>query len=708
MQTSFFILYAVVYDSNKVIQNLSPLLEKPCDFALDAQASCHLCDFGYEADSDTLWTLWTENGQAVVRYSSLNAKQDSLRAVAIRQTSPDPDTTISEISSPWSSVLPSLVQQVVPLDRPAGLFDSMLDELNATYQVQVQGDAARPSTVEAAHQLTFLTRQAAIESFLAHLFHPGRYPIFSIQTALYRYLQTLKGASVATRPDSTLAQQVLDTVAGHVRVEQDGQTGALLEQKYVKQVRLEWLKLLALADEGRREALLPLGLHLTTANRVSIGLRQGTAVVGMTDPVAKLSEAVERDSVAEETISVLTNGGVADTADIRILLQTAKLLSDTLASAKALIAFEAAIDDASTTPLEISILDLATGIYDDLLESHIDDELATTLISALGDLHSREQLLPTLFTAMAALIQTGRPDAHQMQAEVTEHPSGAYGAAECQMAVDLSAAAIKARYALSMQLFALLIFIAGEMLHPDSASWPEGVSEAPLQEETVIRAVSYALVHIRRLSIARWLAEHNTAMTDIDAQQLADAESGNANTLMQRLSDLKMRTSVSRRSGGTAIPQSVLQVLADSRAFGIKHAEQSATASSSFLADLSLVLTDAAFDGEQAAIIAAALQEEGRCSEALLLIEKMPEKNEHAALLHIKASIAAARADVPLAELCFNRVAAAICRPFSSSRLHPIARSPDPILQIQATIALPASSMSSRRLAAKTLLRTTV
>ena len=666
VQTSFFILYALIYDANGNLQTLSPLLEKPCDFALEAQSSCQLCDFGYAASTSTLWTVWTENGQAVVRYSSLNAQQDSSRALALRQTSPDPDTTISEITGPWYRVLPSLVQQPLPLEQPASLFDSTLSHLHSALQDQLAEQDSRPSAVEAAHQLTILTRQAAISSFLQHLFYPGRSPTSSIQNALHRYLQNLKSAHVPDRRDSTLAQQVLDAVAVTLQVQQDPQTGALLEKEYVKQVRLEWLRFLALAEEGRREAVLPLGLHITAAGEVIVLLRSGLGLASRTDPVARLVHLI--DAEREDLDMAVLAADQAVAGNVKAVVEAGRILHSSM-DAQCLSTFSETVGKAAMSPLDVSLLDLATGIYDEILESQIDDDLVSGLTSKLAEVQSQQHLLPTLTAIFLRLLQPSQEGSNEMDEEEIEHKDSEQIAGSALLAVDLASSSIIARHSLCMQAFMLLVFVAGEMLHPDAASWPEDVADAPLAEADVVDTIHQALGCVRTLSIAKWLTEHNTSMTDIDAGLGSEDETTGADGIMKRLSGLQMRQSMSPKSAAAIQPHSVLQILADSEAFCPQKPARLSERTSSLLADLGILVDGTPLDEEHAAILAAALQSDGRLSEALLLIDMLPEKNEDAALLHIKATIAADRGDIALAGQCVSRVAAAICQfPFYCDR----------------------------------------
>lgn len=667
VQTSFFILYSVDLDSSGKLSSISPISEKPCDFALETNSSCTLVDFAYSPGSGQLWTLWSEDGQSIVRHSGLDAQSASGSSA---------DVGVADTSSPWRTVLPSVrSQENLALDTPAALFEQTLQALHATHQAALAAaaeadGAAQPSAAEQAYQLTVLARQAAASSFLSHIFRPGRYPLLSISSALIAYLQSAKKASpelrVPSRRTATLAQQALDAVGAGVHPAQEPATGALMEREYAKMYKMEWMRFLALAEEGRRAAVLPLTLALEVRGG-SAQQQQDEVIVTSREGLAALAQ---RDEVAGVWQAADDNEGPSE-GDAKTVFGIATLLHTRLDSAVA-EECERAIVQAATSPLGSSLEDYTAEIYESALEAHIDDQLAEELTTRLGSV----QIASAVRSALASLSGSSSSAAEgAADADMDRDESPANALAQA-LQVDLASASLVARYHLSIRLFMLLLFIQGEMLHPDPSlsicsdlTGDEAESAKHISEDDLADIVAVALDTVKTLSVAHWTSVHNIQTTDLDVYLSDPAidEEASDEVLQRLIGGLQMQ-SKSRGNGQeqqqtTQNHRSVLAVL-----MGRSYADH-ASGFAGLSASVAAYLARAGFLGagkeglssEKASLLAWTLLQQGYASESLQLIDMLLEREEDAALLHIRGCIAAQRGLVEDAETCFSKAAGAIC-----------------------------------------------
>lgn len=705
VQTSFFILYAISLDVQGSIQSIYPLVEKPCDFALDTDSSSidsnnstsatayntHLADFitvksattaSQPLSSVDLWTLWSEDGTSVLRRTNIVVPSDAL-VMASPKTDTREASPAEESTSEWMTVIRSPCQDVDQLDAVAAQFDLLI-----TQRMEAQADSAGSEQVssqaEAAHRLTVLCKQAAVQSFLKHIFAaPRRFPTSGTAAALLAYIESITRNAEVLPSNTSLAQQALDYVSSHVRVEVDPDTGGLKQDEYVKRFKGEWLRFTALCEEARRSAALPLALtalHSTSASKlpdIVLGLAQEAVILpAYSDDLVNLLQTSGYGivGIAQST----NNGRIPDV--VRTVFQTAASLSQALlsdANSSVLSDFEQAALSVITAPLQLSLEDVAADLYESHLEPCIDDALQMRTSEALSSFSSSQSLASIIAQALHLLTTTDKTIAE----ESTDHQPASTVAT--QLVVDLASTAIAARYRLALAMLVLSLFVQGELVHPDPDT---SVTDSELvTEDEVSDVLDAACSTLRALNTANYLASHNVAMTDLDldnaAPELRHGGAGSASPtgLLNRLSSLQVRKAPSSSRGHSAgsyggRTDGVLRILTESMPYHVSMQRasdslvQMLSSATSLIGSLGLVgnqLQKGSAEDEYSALstaqVAATLRQSQLPLEALSVIAMHPDEEDNAALLHLQGLIAIERGDGDVAEAAFIQVAAAIC-----------------------------------------------
>lgn len=673
VQTSFFILYSLIFDDRGRLTSVSPVLEKPCDFAVDVPSSTsYLGDFQVLPGANgqqVLWTLWNENGQTIVRYSNLDMNPPG-ESLAL----PDPNDTIASIFPPtldtWHLVSLSPHQKNHSLDVPSGAFD------RAYMTLRAELDAANLATPELAHQVTLCAKEACIESFIEHLFHPGRYPTTAVNAALVSHVKTLtqrsgKGSAKLRIPTRTngsesLAQQILDIVGSQLALQEDPMTGALKEDDFIKAYKLEHMKLLALAEDNRRSANQPLSLGLSGSRDLLILARCAIASP-VTTPWPKAITST--DSTPSSTPFAYEL--------VPSIAALYKLASNTASEIRRIdqflfAAFEEGAVQAVTNPASESIEDIAAELFQDIYETAVDDAMQLTFSTKLKEVDlSRQQHSSAIsdsesLSGLASFI-TYATD-HLSQSAGMTH-GGRKGSSSllastslAGLVVDASTDNIYARYDQALSLFLLALFVQHGLAEPPSSnSESDDDQNVLISEEESLELLCRAWEVLKGFALAKWLAKHNIATTDLKLE-LSEAEENSGDDLMQRLKEMRFKAST---SNGTSLrPESILSKLLDSASDhtyeALSQASNLNVAAQTFLARIGLL------DWEEVsaatlAPIAATLVQQGLDADAMSLISRAPEREEDAALIHLQALIACRGGDVDGAVQAFDKVAAAIC-----------------------------------------------
>lgn len=678
VQTSFFILYSLTFDDRGRLTSISPILEKPCDFGMDTPSSTsYLGDFRVlpsQTAEKTLWTLWNENGQTIVRYSKLDLESSS-EALAL----PDPNDSLASLFPPahesWHTVKLSPHQTNHSLDIPAAAFDRAYQALRSDL------DPANLSTPELAHQVTLCAKEACVDSFVEHLFHPGRYPTSAINAALLTYVKGLSRASprlrIHSRSDglSSLAQQLLDVVGSQLALQEDPMTGALKEDEFIKAYKLEHMKLLALAEENKRNAKQPLALGEAASHELLILARGAIAApVDTTWPVAITHD----DKAAVRT--PLEPGSTAGVAAVY------KLALHTIADLRkidsfALASFEDSAIQSVSNPATIAIEDIASEIFQDIYENMVDEQMqlafsaqlkqiqqsTSHLMQASGDQSSPAAFARLLLTAINSLTSSSKDEPKTKQAQTSVF--GQVGLSG--LIVDDSTEDIEGRYEQALALLLVVLFIQHGLAEPPTPSGEGDEDQNVLvSDEESLELLSRSLEVFKGFATAKWLANSNIAVTDLKLE-LSDAEDNSADDLMLRLQDMRFRGSTS--SEVSARPESLLSTLldcADDDTLGaISHAQGLKAASQAFLHRLGLLDWEEVSSATLAPIVTTLVGQELN-AEALSLVSRTPERDEDAALLHLRGLIACRGGDIEGAIAFFDKVASAICKQKGSRLLH--------------------------------------
>lgn len=673
VQTSFFILYSLTFDDKARLVSISPVLEKPCDFAIDTPSSTsYLGDFQVLSGSEgqqVLWTLWNESGQTVVRYSNLEMSP-SAEPLAL----PDPNDSMASIFPPlldtWHLVALSPHQTNHSLDIPSAAFDSAYTALRSEL------DAANLSTPELAHQVTICAKEACIDSFIERLFHPGRYPTSAISAALLSYVKTLTSKATAStsslripfRSDSStsLAQQLLDVVGSQLALREDPMTGALKEDEYIKAYKLEQMKLLALAEENKRVAKQPLAFGVGSAEELLVFAKGAIA-----SPVAmSWTKAIVTSDVAPLQTLHASEPGQAVSALYRLAWRTTSELQKL--DPTSLAAFEESTVQAMTNPATSALEDVSAELFADVFENVIDDNVQMSFSAALKEVDQARQGVSNIISSgqslsgLAALVMRAMASlTASKETEGTRRKTSSLFSSTslAGLVVDTSTEDIHARYQLSLALFVLALFIQHGLAEPPTSSSQDANDEDVLiSDEEALDILGRAWELMKGFSIIHWLANHNLATTNLQVE-LSDVGDNSGDDLMLLLKNMRFKGSVSDIAA--VQPESVLSKLLDSA----DDATMEALTKGSKLDNVSEIFLHrlGLLDWEELsapalAPIAATLLQQGLDQESLALILRIPEREEDAALLHLQALIACRSGDVDSALRLFDKVAAAICK----------------------------------------------
>ena len=707
VQTSFFILYSLTVDMDGNLTSITPIAEKPCDFAIETASSSfssssissQLCDFlllpPLSGGQPTLWTVWNENGQAVLRFSALSLAFDALITSGNGSEGDDAGDGIAvqvagSPPSSWTTVSPSPSQLNTSLDAASESFDERFAQFHA--QAILDGQAESCAPYETIASLILQAKHAVGSSFLSHIFHPGRYAASDIVSALLAYVRQVpksqqnlsalpEGGGGGGGGSTSLAQQALDVVGCSLTVLTDAQTGALQEQEYLKAVKLEWLRFLALCEERRRDAGVPVALALCGRGSgqdaytedlegVMVLAKGAVGMPAKKDSVLLLSDAAKSEN-GKGAANVIPEAADSPKRPKYLFLASIALFKslfrkDAASTKSAVLAeFEDAAREAVTTSLEITREDVAASIYERFLEPFVDDALHMAVSDAVERVAGQGSLCDTFLAAFQILFsRDGTPDLHtdHMEEEASDVPQSALLQA---LLVDLSSIPVFARYELSLALFLLVLFVQGEMLHPDSGSDRGAI----VSEEEMSEVLEVAFESLRSCSTGKWIAEHNLAMTDLEYRLPQSGAIGGGDAtgdLMDRLQSLQVQspTAIKRRAQRPVC--SVLAGLATHPRFSPSLSLSSigpnafSQASQSFIGLLGF-LSPAGLDDDHAAHIVASLKDHHFSSEALAVINMLTARDENAALLHLHAVIAAEKNDIGTAEKAFVKVAGAIC-----------------------------------------------
>jgi nuclear pore complex protein Nup160 len=125
------------------------------------------------------------------------------------------------------------------------------------------------------------------QTFLEHLFHPGRFSSLTLSTALDEYVQQLPrthAIALASTSYPTLSRRFEAVVGCHLELELSPQTGAPVVEAYRQQLKLEWLGVWAAVRDLDRQARWPVTTTLIDGH-VAIIAREGASVPVLEDGV---------------------------------------------------------------------------------------------------------------------------------------------------------------------------------------------------------------------------------------------------------------------------------------------------------------------------------------------------------------------------------------------------------------------------------------
>lgn len=388
--------------------------------------------------------------------------------------------------------------------------------------------------------------ESVADVFLQHISRPGRYPPSTLDFALAEY-QNLVTAEVADAGAFLPEQFDLDypsqiaraaaTVGSTVALQQDAETGAILRDEFNHQLKLEWLRFVALLNESRATALYPTCLAVDEKRGLASVIGRDSisvpvvreAVHILHDDLAAQQLLAAPDAVIDLPPAVATD--LALRADILPLLVLIRSLQS-IVSAGSQRAFSAALLAHLSQPTTEDVETCALDLYETHLET------------------AAESALPNVAAGIAALDNAERACEVFLRLLTTEQlPPIAFGDHEGQAAtslanavlLDLYALSVEARYELAQGLVILLLATrAAESQADDDAA-----SQLDKPAELVgglDRVTASAFTAFHALATQQWLVD-STATPSLDALRMCMSRTAaeDQDGVLQKLGNLRMQ-----------------------------------------------------------------------------------------------------------------------------------------------------------------------
>lgn len=518
-----FILYGLATDaSSGELSELEPVAERTCP----PGSIGSLVDFGVarmDLSGDASWTLWTcwdEGGETEIR-------------------------TIG----------------VSELDAQAAEADE--DE----WVVVERGTAAKTATWTAAYfddQLRDSPVSVA-DTFLRHISSPGRYPPATLNHALQQYEELILseldadgvpapaqfGLEYATQLERQL-ERAAAIVGSTVVLQQSSQTGAFLHDEYNKQLKLEWLRFIAMLNESRSTALYPTCLALDEDRGIAAVFGRDSVTVpivreavhtlrSLSTPQQVLAAQAEPESLLD--LPPALSADYTLRADILPLLAIIRDLQSRL-STNDLRALEGLLLERIRSPFTADMEDTALDLFEKALESALPDDSVAQVVAALKGLDSSERAVDTFLRLL-----TSEQLSPISASAADDLPSTDLSNA---LLTDALTTSIEARYELAKGLVAVLLVVwAGE--DEEAVEADIGVVPAP-QERLFARldqTTAAAFTTLHALAAMQWIAAELAspaaeALAAVQKQVGASDDDG----VLERFGELRMKD----REGADVIP----------------------------------------------------------------------------------------------------------------------------------------------------------
>lgn len=342
-------------------------------------------------------------------------------------------------------------------------------------------------------------------TFVEHLFYPGRFASSDLDTALTEYTQQPRRRLVPhlSVSQSSLSGRFEATVGCDLEMSIDSQTGAPIVDAYREALKLDWLSIWARVKDLDTHSRWPLNTTVVD-DQVMIYTRQGLSacvpedVCGIVSRLGDLDDSravLGASSATFEHVypSLATDEVRAGVVSIWTAARhiTAQLDNANLAEAgpSALTALTDHLDESLATLETEPVEARAEALWDDFLESRMDEEDSTTVRRIMSDTASHLDALTDTLHLLGNAVDE-EPDMS------SERAFSGYGNALLTSTV---ASTVQTRYALARGALLVAIFYL-----VDSA----GAADDE-ESEANVSIVNTASAMYHRYRVLKWLTERS-------------------------------------------------------------------------------------------------------------------------------------------------------------------------------------------------------
>lgn len=425
---SFNTYQVTLSPSNSAIVELIPLAEH----AAPAQSSREtLVDFVVpEGEKKILWALWDDRGDAVLR----------CKRTPELETSEEDEIDVRE---GWVSIE----------NGSAGIawsptyFDELFLRLSSS---------------------TPLTPESISDTFIEHIFYPGRYTPSTLSTALTSYIQLLLSELAFPFPlpltseadYASTTDHIIATVGCQLHIDQDPNSGKRLLDLHATKLRREWMRFVAIAEEERSEQLSPLALVINGEDVVVLR-RDAVSVPVEMDSALLLKHLLSQNATSLASFQSLPPSSLVSSFPLLApqairhdLLLLLPILNSFITNPNS-VAIQSLLVGRARAPVTASIEEVALETWEEL-ETLISVDEHEVWIEKIRETLTPEASLQALWTILT--VPSAGNNGIQKDAQDKEDLTPLSRA----LLVNGVSRGLKARYELALGLVGLLVFASGE------------------------------------------------------------------------------------------------------------------------------------------------------------------------------------------------------------------------------------------------------
>ncbi|KAL7423223.1 hypothetical protein Q5752_002523 [Cryptotrichosporon argae] len=464
------------------------------------------------------------------------------------------------------------------LEWQAAPADLSVDSLDAAYFDALLGpEAPDPTTPTENHDIS--------DTFISHLFLPGRFSALTLSTALEEYIEQLPRRSrdaQATTASPTIAARFASAVGCQIEMTTSATTGAPVVEAYRKALKLDWLGIWARVRELDKQARWPLATAVV-GGQLLVLAREGV-VAPVPEEAAAVLVRLGQSGTGVDGVLALPEGplkalypALAPPLARRALIALTSAGSSIARSldsidsedGSALETFVATVNEQLHTGLSEPIENLTGGWWDELVEPFLPEDDRTAVRRALSDAPS---VLRALSDALDLLADTAPGPSSPV-------PSAAFAGLGNALLASTITATVSDRYTFARNVLLVALFHLSESADPSSED------EEALE---LIETLSRAVIIYHRYRVLYWLSEQ----TGIEAKERAPAKKGHVkDDVVADFGSLKMGDAAAEVDGFDASYALIHALLVRyPQAVTRDSASKLSTAAMAFLDDLALIL----------------------------------------------------------------------------------------------------------------------